>query len=103
MDVHKDRLDSRLRLTCLAAIRDGEGLAGRLKAHVRAAKGAGLDHPAPITYPGPPTRTALHGNCGARLTLLSYQVAKANGRQCSSEVQQPGRLTSDLHRPDMAF
>jgi hypothetical protein len=24
-------------------------------------------------------------------------------RQCSSEVQQPGRLTSDLHRPDLAF
>jgi hypothetical protein len=24
-------------------------------------------------------------------------------RQCSSKVQQPGRLTFDLHRPDMTF
>jgi hypothetical protein len=52
---------------------------------------------------------------GARLTLMPggcanlpravdlSSVKNQTNRQCSSKVQQPGRLTSDLHRPDLAF
>ena len=53
----EDRLDSRLRLTWLAAIRNGGGLAGRSSTNVRAAEGAGLNYPAPSRtrdyQPGP--------------------------------------------------
>ncbi len=51
----------------------------------------------------PSSRPASRGDqlLRARLTLLSCQVAKTTDWQCSSKVQQPDRLRSDLHRPDL--
>jgi hypothetical protein len=40
----EDGLDSRLRLTCLAAIRDGGGLAGKTTSPTRPSEGARLEY-----------------------------------------------------------
>jgi hypothetical protein len=35
--------------------------------------------------------------------LLVKLLRAESDRQCSSKVQQPDRLTFDLHRPNMTF
>ena len=100
----EDGLDSRLRLTWLAAIRDGGGLARKTTSpNARSQRRrAGLS--STIAHPGPPPpdRAAWE----PRHPINAVELSSCQGqtdRQCSSKVQQPGRLTSDLHRPDMTF
>ena len=99
----EDRLDSRLRLTCLAAIRDGGGLAGKTTSPTAQPKVQGWTiqhHRAPGTTA--PDRAAWEPRHPINAVELS-SCHDQTDRQCSSKVQQPGRLTSDLHRPDMTF
>jgi hypothetical protein len=77
--IREDGLDSRQRLTCLAAIRDGGRLAGE------------------TTNPA-----AWEPRCAISAVELSSCQGQTD-RQCSSKVQQPGRLTFDLHRPKMTL
>jgi hypothetical protein len=44
---------------------------------------------------------SLHGYRGVPISTVEFQVANQTDGQCSSRVRQPGRLASDLHRPDM--
>jgi hypothetical protein len=89
----EDRLDSRLRLTWLAAIRDGEGLARKTISPTCAQpKAPGWTIQPHHVSGSAPDRAA--GNRGARLALLSCQVAKT--RRIGSAAAKCSNQT-DLH------
>lgn len=72
----KTGLTPRLRLTCLAAIRDGGGLGGRPPGRRTRRQRCMARLSSTIAHPELPPWTRRMGHRGAQSTLLSYQVAE---------------------------